>query len=561
VEKTKSRAEKQPRQGRSEHALERTLAQIELRLGRTEKKVTYLEKKVKKVEAERDEFKALYAKAVGTIRERDKQIVALTVKIDSAEKQLAWLRNEVFGQSSEADSGREPAGAGTADDETTKKKRGQQAGKAGHGRTKRPGLNEKDVHLDVQDSCCLTCSKPFKLLPGTDDSSILEIAILLTKLNVHCRRYARQCNCPGPKIVTAAPLPKLYPRTNIGNSLWVHLCVQKFLHGTPTNRILKDLALRGLGLAAGTVTGGMKVINDLLQPLYEEIKIFCQGEKYWNADETSWRVFNDKSGKKKSNKWWLWVIAGRQAVVYILDKSRSRRVPSEFFAGSSGVLVTDRYAVYKSLGHSIRKAWCWVHVRRDFLKFLPLAKFSSWAKEWLHHIGMLFALNEKRFRLWADNNDSGPQWKQACLELNTHVDFLQSQWNAQLLSPLNKEQRTAVLSLKRHWDGLTLFLQDPRIPLHNNRAERLLRPCVINRKNSYGSGAEWAGALSAKFFSIFQTWLINGLDPQALLLDYFNQCSLNPGHPPPSVDNFLPWKMHEQRKTEFRLPCSYKRPA
>jgi predicted nucleic acid-binding Zn-ribbon protein len=98
VEKTKSRAEKQPRQGRSEHALERTLAQIELRLGRTEKKVTYLEKKVKKVEAERDEFKALYAKAVGTIRERDKQIVALTVKIDSAEKQLAWLRNEVFGQ-------------------------------------------------------------------------------------------------------------------------------------------------------------------------------------------------------------------------------------------------------------------------------------------------------------------------------------------------------------------------------------------------------------------------------------------------------------------------------
>ena len=174
---------------------------------------------------------------------------------------------------------------------------------------------------------------------------------------------------------------------------------------------------------------------------------------------------------------------------------------------------------------------------------------------------MLFALNEKRFRLWADSNDSGPQWKQACLELNAHVDFLQSQWDAQLQSSLHKEQRTAVLSLKRHWEGLTLFLQDPRIPLHNNRAERLLRPCVINRKNSYGSGAEWAGDLAAKFFSIFQTWLVNGLDPQALLLDYFNQCSLNPGHPPPSLDNFLPWKMHEQRKTEFRLPDSYKRPA
>jgi hypothetical protein len=85
VEKTKSRAEKQPRQGRSEYALERTLAQIELRPGRTEKKVTNLEKNVKKVEAERDEFKALYSKAVGTIRERDKQVV---------EADITWLTQD-----------------------------------------------------------------------------------------------------------------------------------------------------------------------------------------------------------------------------------------------------------------------------------------------------------------------------------------------------------------------------------------------------------------------------------------------------------------------------------
>jgi hypothetical protein len=79
VEKTKSRAEKQPRQGRSEYALERTLAQIELRLGRTEKKVTNLEKKVKKVEAERDEFKALNCEAVVTLS----RIVAMKRKISS----------------------------------------------------------------------------------------------------------------------------------------------------------------------------------------------------------------------------------------------------------------------------------------------------------------------------------------------------------------------------------------------------------------------------------------------------------------------------------------------
>jgi transposase len=558
-EKTE-RSRKQPKQALPPHAVERILAQMQCRLNRTDKRVGYLEKRLKKVEAERDKFKALYSKAISTIRERDNEIKTLKLKLDSAEKQLAWLRRDKFGQKSEVDLGKDPATAG-APDGAGNRKRGQQPGAKGHGRTDRNGISEDEITLDLDKNCCQTCSKPFSLLPETDDSTILEIETLLYQLKYRRRRYARQCKCAGPRIVTAEPPPRLYPRTNIGNSLWVHFCVQKFLHGMPTNRILKDLSLRGLGLAAGTVTGGMKVINDLLEPLYEALKNFCQGENYWHADETSWRVFSDNLGKKSSKKWWLWVIAGRQAVVYILDKSRSRRVPEEFFAGSIGVLMTDRFSSYKSLPLSIRKAWCWVHVRRDFLKLLPLAKFCAWAKEWLFLISKMFVLNEKRFRLWSDNKDFGSEWDLACRDLSEHVDLLQSQWYGQLQTPLHKEQRTALLSLQRHWPGLTLFLEDPRIPLHNNKAERLLRGCVINRKNSYGSGAEWAGHLASKFFSVFQTWLINGLDPQALLLDYFNHCSLNPGKPPPSIDNFLPWKMDEHRRYEFRLPDSYKRPA
>ena len=104
-------------------------------------------------------------------------------------------------------------------------------------------------------------------------------------------------------------------------------------------------------------------------------------------------------------------------------------------------------------------------------------------------------------------------------------------------------------------------MKDPRIPLHNNRAERLLRNAVIVRKNSFGSGAEWAGHLAAKLFSIFQTWLINGLDPQALLLDYFNECSKSPGKPPPDIRQFLPWSMSAERKQALALPKSYKAPG
>jgi transposase len=125
---------------------------------------------------------------------------------------------------------------------------------------------------------------------------------------------------------------------------------------------------------------------------------------------------------------------------------------------------------------------------------------------------------------------------------------------------LHKEQKKTLLSLKRHWDGLTLFINDPRIPLHNNRAERLLRNAVILRKNSFGSGAEWSGHFAAKLFSIFQTWLINGLDPEALLLDFFDESS-KPGRAPPDPSDYLPWTMDAQRRLEFALPKSFQRPG
>ncbi len=140
---------------------------------------------------------------------------------------------------------------------------------------------------------------------------------------------------------------------------------------------------------------------------------------------------------------------------------------------------------------------------------------------------------------------------------------MQASFEQELKTPnaLSKQQLTVLNSLKRHWQGLTLFLSDPRIPLHNNRAERLLRNTVIIRKGSYGSGAEWSGKLAAKLFSIFQTCLINGLDPQAVLADYFEECSKNPGPPLADVSQFLPWTMSEDRKTAFALPKSYTPPG
>ena len=250
-------------------------------------------------------------------------------------------------------------------------------------------------------------------------------------------------------------------------------------------------------------------------------------------------------------------------MAYILDPSRSKKVPNEFFAGSNGTLMTDRLASYKSLHEAIRKVWCWVHQRRDFLNIYNGVKsLRRWAKRWLKRIGQLFALEHIRFKLWEQDKDNGPEWTEAQSNLNQHVESMRLCWEKELkASGLDAEQKKVLRSMKKHWEGLTFFLEDPRVPLHNNRAERLLRMAVILRKNSFGSGSAWAGELAAELFCLFQTWLINGLDPQALLLDYFDTCSKTPGRAPPIIDDFIPWKMSNERKLHFRLPDSYSRPG
>jgi transposase len=493
------------------------------------------------------------------IRKLEKDVADRDRKLRKQTKQLAWFRKKVFGSTSEK--------AQTATEETKregkkkkKKKRGQQKGSAGHGRTDRTGVPIAEViPVEVLGGCkCEKCGTSYKMLDTAEESRLFEYAESLYQNVYERRKYVSQCQCEGKKLVTAPPPPKLYPRTSIGNSLWVRLIAQKFLQGVPTNRTLKDLSLLGFSLAEGTVTGGFKFIASLLEPLYLQIANHCRAADLWNADETSWRVF-DGGGAK----WWLWLVASHDAVAYILDETRSGDVPEEFFAGCSGTLMTDRFAAYKGLESDIQKAWCWVHVRRDFHKIaMGVPDLKGWATTWLKRIAKLFVLNHERFVLWEKRQRTGEEWEAATTKIRKHLARMQQYWQRELKTiGLKAEQRTVVKSLQRHWEGLTLFVEDPRIPLHNNRAERLLRNAVILRKNSYGSGSKWAGVLAAQVFSIIQTWLINGLDPQKMLLEYFDECSKTPGRAPPSLANFLPWSMSNERKLANALPAGYSRPG
>jgi transposase len=523
----------------------RTALEIDERFARLENDLETVKKCARNVE---DRLQTEIRKLELSVKRKDRQI-------EDLEKTNTYLKNRIFGIQSEKKALQETKKAEKTKKEN-KKNRGQQPNSQGHGRTPKAVANKVEIVVPVTETCCQSCSKEFLILDATKDSKLIEYHQFLEETTYRRQVTVSQCLCFG-KIIRVADLPaKLFPRTEIGNSLWTHFLISKYLFGTPTNRIQKAISLKGVALPLGTLTSGFKHISSLLTGLYESMLDHCRGADLWNADETTWRVMD-----AEKRRFWLWVIASDDAAIYILDQSRSAKVPLEFFENSSGTLVSDRYSAYKNLGDEIKKAWCWVHVRRDFLSiFKGIKKHKAWATKWLRMIGELFAANQNRFKLLAFNSQSEIAWRNANEAIADLLLKFERQIGKEIYSKdLEEPQRKVVRSLRRHWQGLILFASDPRIPMDNNRAERLLRGSVILRKNSYGSGTAWSGELSAQLLTIFHTWLINGLNPELMLEAFLAEQSKPAKHV--ELGEFLPWKMSAERKRQFALPTGFKRPA
>jgi transposase len=274
------------------------------------------------------------------------------------------------------------------------------------------------------------------------------------------------------------------------------------------------------------------------------------------ADETRWRVFVPLEGKEGYG-WWLWLVKGLDTVVYLLDPSRSHTVPENHFrAESRGALVVDRYAAYKAMiwvkNGVVLLAFCWSHVRRDFIRVgKGWPKLKTWALEWLRRIRVLYRLNDRRLAAEKGSAafaEADGYLRQAVAEMKTHMESELAR--ADLATPCRK----VLESLRAHWDGLTLFVDDPRIPMDNNTSERLARGPAVARKNFYGSGSQWSGQLAAALFSIFATLSMWKLNPRKWLTWYFEQCAAAGGKVPENIQPFLPWNLSEETKTELGEP-------
>ena len=257
---------------------------------------------------------------------------------------------------------------------------------------------------------------------------------------------------------------------------------------------------------------------------------------------------------KVGYRWWLWVAVTQDACVFVLDPSRSAQVPKQLLGEQAqGILNVDRYSAYKALGEPIRLAFCWIHVRRDFVRIRDgYGKLRGWARQWIERINELFHINHQRVE-WPPRS---PEFLAHDQTLRERLAAMAQTRDAELAQPaLHKAQAKALTSLGNHWQGLTIFVDHPHVPMDNNIPERAIKGPAMGRKNFYGSGSAWSGMLAAMVYSILQTARLHQIDPQQFLLHYLQACAENRGRAPESIDAFLPWNLSQEQRTAWHCPA------
>jgi transposase len=479
---------------------------------------------------------------------------ALKDEIARLQAQLRLREQQLFGRKADSTTTLE----GVAPRAPSPRPRGQQRGRPGHPRRDYAHLPavEQVLELPTEQQRCSRCGQPFDTFPGTDDSIVLEVEVRAHRRIYRRRRYRPTCSCGAhPGIVTAPPPAKVIPKSILGVSVWVTVLLDKFLFYRPTYRLLEDLNTQGLDLSQGTLTDGLQRLVPLFEPLYDLVVEHSQQQTLWHADETRWLVFVTCEGKV-GHRWYLWVFHAADVVVFVLSPGRSHEVPEEHLGPvEEGILVVDRYAAYQAMAQvkdgTIVLAFCWAHVRRDFLTVArSWPDQETWALEWVERIGALYDCNDRRL----EAPRATPQFAACDQEVRREVAAMAQQREHELAQPeLHPARRRVLESLREHWSGLIVFVDHPEVPMDNNTAERSERGPVLGRKNYYGSGSVWSGRLAAMLFSLFQTLALWRLNPRVWLTAYLTACAEAGGQAPAQPEAWLPWNLSEDQRRAWSL--------
>jgi transposase len=413
-------------------------------------------------------------------------------------------------------------------------------------------LPRERVVIAAPQSCpCCGSTKLSKL--GEDVTETLEVVPRQWKViqTVRERFSCRQCEA-----ISQPPAPfHVTPRGFAGPSLLAMILFEKFGQHQPLNRQSERYACEGIDLSLSTLADQVGACAAALRPLHALIERHVLAAERLHGDDTTVPIL--AKGRTVTGRVWVYVrndrpFGGRDppAALFYASRDRTREHPERHLASYAGILQADAFDGYNRLYLADRKpgpiveALCWSHARRKFFELADIAAsarrgktatpISPIALEAVKRIDALFDIEREINGLSAEKRLAARRERSAPL-----VAALKD-WMGAERAKLSRHAAVAkaIDYMLTGWDAFARFLDDGRICLSNNAAERALRGLALGRKSWLFAGSERGADRAAMMYTLIQTAKLNDVDPQAWLADVLARIA---DTPQTKLADLLPW--------------------
>jgi transposase len=390
-------------------------------------------------------------------------------------------------------------------------------------------------------SACPCCGGRLSKL-GEDITETLEVVPRQWKV---LQTVREKFSCRSCETITQPPAP-FHPiaRGRAGPQLLAMILEAKFGQHLPLNRLSEIYAREGIELSVSTIADWVGACTATLTPLMALIDMHVLAAARLHGDDTTVPVL--ATGRTITGRVWTYVRDDRPfagpappAAMFRYSRDRTGEHPQRHLAGYAGILQADAYAGFNDLYAPWRKpgpiseAACWAHGRRKLFKLAEVAR-APLAVEAVRRIDAIFA---------AERAINGQSAAERLAVRREHIAPLVTDLEAWMRAQRDRLSRHADLAkamdyMLKRWEAFSRFLDDGRICLTNNAAERELRGIALGRKAWLFAGSDRGGERAAAMYSLIATAKLNGVDPRAWLADVLARIA---DHPASRLHELLPW--------------------
>jgi transposase len=413
-------------------------------------------------------------------------------------------------------------------------------------------LPRERVVIPAPESCpCCGSRKLSKL--GEDITETLEVIPRQWKV---IQTVREKFSCRDCETITQPPAPfHVTPRGFAGPNLLAMILFEKFGQHQPLNRQSERYRREGIDLSLSTLADQVGTCTVALQPIYGLIERHVLAAERLHGDDTTVPIL--AKGQTVKGRIWTYVrddrpFAGRAppAALYYASRDRRQEHPARHLCGFTGILQADAYSGYNELYEASRRqgpitpALCWAHARRQFFELADVAAnarrgktaaaVSPIALEAVKRIDTLFDIER------GINGQSAEERLRVRKEQSAPLLGALEAWLREQRSRLSNASSVSkpIDYMLRRWDRFARFIDDGRICLTNNAAERALRGFALGRKSWLFAGSERGADRAAIMATLIMTAKLNDVDPQAWLADVLARINDHAIH---RLDELLPW--------------------